>query len=388
MPFNFGTHTMFDDPVTFGDPVIAVAAKAINLPANKGAFYQAMGAPPVGINTRSFEIYSRSKTARAGTVGTGGWDNSATSDLPVDAEVVKGLTIGHILEVESEQMIVKSVNRSANTIDVYARGAGGTTAAAHAESTEFKVIGFAGKDSTLKNVESVNEISSAYHNYIQTIFETLDYEHMGDILKRKGLAADRITSVLTQEAAIRVSEFLATMATKGKKQEGTKTGSPYMSAGVLAQLADSNGGARPILSYNASGALTETKLRAALKELTKTGRPSTIWCSYSNKEVINTFNSSLTTTIPRTEHVAGQYINAYDYEGLILDVKIDADMPDDLVPIVNQSKCQKSWLQGDNLRTQTEPQLSSREFRESIQGSVGFIIEDVGYEHTYIYGIS
>ena len=156
MPFNFGTHTMFDDPVTFGDPVIAVAAKVIQLPANKGAFYQAMGAPRVGINTRSFEIYSRSKTAHAGTAGTGGWDNSATTSLPVNSEVVKGLTIGHVLEVESEQVIVKAVNRLANTIDVYVRGAGGTTTAAYAESVDFKVIGFAGKDSTLKLVESVS----------------------------------------------------------------------------------------------------------------------------------------------------------------------------------------------------------------------------------------
>ncbi|MBK7979257.1 MAG: hypothetical protein IPK06_04440 [Ignavibacteriae bacterium] len=186
--FVFGVHTMFDDAVSIADPTILAAAKAINLPRNKGAFFQAMGAPPVAINTVDFEVYSRSKSARAGTVGTGGWDNSATSDLPVDANVVKGLTIGHVIEVEAEQVIVSAVNRSANTINVYARGAGETTAAAHSAAVAFKVVGFAGKDSTLKNVESVSEETSAYKNYIQTIFETIDWEFRGAQLKKTRFA--------------------------------------------------------------------------------------------------------------------------------------------------------------------------------------------------------
>lgn len=388
MPFVFGVHTQFDDPVSVGDPVIAVAAKAIQLAANKGAFYQAMGAPQIGIDTEKFEVYSRSKNTRAGVIGTGGWDNSATVDLPVNADAVKGLTIGHVIEVESEVVIVSAVDRSANTIDVYARGAGGTTAAAHLVDVAFAVIGFAGKDNTLKNVESINETSSAYENYIQTVFEALDWEFKGKNLKRKGMGNDSIVSILTQEASYRVAELLSTMAIKSRKQLGSKGGSPYMSAGLLSQLADSNGGARPVLSYNANGALNETKLRAALKEAFKTGNPNTIWCNTTNKEVINGFNSSLQITIPRTEHVAGQYVNAYDYEGAILEVKIDADIPTSILPIVNQSKCLKGWQLGDGLRTVDEPQASSREFRQTIQGAVGFIIEDVGYEHTYIYGIS
>ena len=388
MSFVFGVHTMFDDSVTIADPTILAAAKAINLARNKGAFYQAMGAPAVAINTVDFEVYSRSKTARAGTVGAGGWDDSATADLPVDSTSIKGLTIGHVLDVAGEQVIVSAVDRSANTIDVYARGAGGTTAAAHLAAVAFKVVGFAGKDSTLKNVESVSESTSAYKNYLQTVFETLDWEFRGAQLRRQGLSDANIVTVLTQEASYRVAEMLASMAIVGKKQLGSKTGSPYMSAGLLAQLADNNSGNRPVLSYDASGALTETKLKAALADATKYGNPDTIWCSNKVKGTINGFNGSLTTTIDRTEHIAGQYINQYDYEGLILDVKVDADLPDTTVPIVTQAKCQKGWAAGDYLTKKEEPAQSSREFRESLQGSVGYIIEDVGYDHTYIYGIS
>ena len=388
MSFSFGTFSQYDDPTTTGDPVVAVAAKAITLPRNRGAFYQACGSPQIGIDTIEFDIYSRSKSTRAGTVGSVGWvDAVATTSLPIDATSIKGLTVGHVLKVESEIVIVKTTDKSANTIDIYARGAGGTTAAIHAADAAYSVIGFAGKDTELKNVESVFESTGIYKNYIQTVFESLDWETKGQILARKGLVNNNIISILTQEAAFRVAELLASMSILGVKQVGASAGSPYMGAGVLAQLADTAGGNRPVLSYDAASGLTETKLRAALKELTKYGTPDTIWVSPTNKEVVNGFNSSLTTQISRTEHAAGQYVNAYDYDGLILDVKIDSDLPDTTVPILNMNKCFKSWLKGDNLRLETEPKKSSREYRQSLQGSVGFIIEDVGYEHSYIYNI-
>lgn len=389
MAFEFGTHTEFDDEVSFGDPVVAVAARAIDLPKNKGAFFQAMGAPTLGIDTKSFEVFSRSKTAREGTVGGAGWDIDDVVGLDVDSTSVKGLTIGHVVKVENEVVIIKAVNRAGNTVDIYARGAGGTTAATHASGVSFKVVGFAGKDSTLKDVESVFESTGKYTNHIQTVFETLDYEYMGEILRTKGLEGGRILSILTKEAAFRVAEMLAPMSVLGEKQLGVKGGTPYMSAGLLSQLGDSAGGSRPILSYDAdSGPITEPKLRAALAEVVKTGSPNILWCSAKNKEVINSFNGSLTTQIQRTEHVAGQYINQYDYEGLVLNIRVDSDLTDANIPIVNQRKCYKSWLKDDNLRTEQEPKLSSRESRESIQGSLGFLIEDVGYEHINIGNIS
>ena len=42
---------------------------------------------------------------------------------------------GHIILVESEKMVVKSANTTADTLEVYARGFGDTSAAAHADDT-------------------------------------------------------------------------------------------------------------------------------------------------------------------------------------------------------------------------------------------------------------
>ena len=167
-----------------------------------------------------------------------------------------------------------------------------------------------------------------------------------------------------------------------------------MSAGLLTQLKDTtceDSKTRDILSYNANGALTETKLRTALKEAFQVGSPSTILVSSNNKEIVNGFNaanSSIQIATQRTDHVAGMHIDYYDYEGRRLEVKVDADLPDSDVPIVTPSQLKKGWLKDDALQKKPEPTQSSREFRESIQGSVAFEVHGVGRDHTIITGIT
>lgn len=78
------------------------------------------------------------------------WDTTdETNDLPVNSDDVKNLAAGDVLLLDdngadSEQVIVKKVDTSANTIDVYSRGHGDTTAAKQGTSDfEAKVVGHA-----------------------------------------------------------------------------------------------------------------------------------------------------------------------------------------------------------------------------------------------------
>ena len=391
MAFNFGTVTEFDDANSIHDPIVLAAAKAVDLPRFKGVFYQMMGAPQAPISQKKFEIYSRSKTARGGVIGNGatGWDSSATTALPMTAAAIVGLTVGHVLKVENEVVQVKSVDRSANTIAVKARGLGGTTAAAHADATAYTVIGYAGLDSDLKNVESVAESTLKYENYVQTVFELLDWEK-GAELARKGLEGDKIIALLRKEAAFRVAETLSRMAIHGYKQAGSKDVS-YMSAGLLSQLADDASGSRPVLRYNVNGALTEDKLKEGLEIVFNVGSPSTILCSFKNKTTINSFltgNNAVQVVTDLNQKTAGNRVDYYDYEGMILGVEVDADMPNDQMGVITPASCKKGWLSEDALQNVTEPTQSSREKRESIQGSLGFVIEGVGYDHLLMTGIT
>lgn len=391
--FEFGQFNEFSDSVTLANPTLAGLAKVIELGPFVGQFYQAMTAPQTSIRTKEFKVFSRSVTSRDGVIGTGtgtGWDIDDVTGLKMTATAVKGLTVGHVLQVADEVVVVKSVNRSAYTIDVWARGAGSTTPAVHADQVAFKVIGFAGDDADLKNVEGVSETSSAYSNFVQTVFEVIDWTKHGELV-RQGMTTENATIILLREAEIRVARNLSRMAIWGVKQAASD-GIRSMSAGLLSQLADTNGGNRNVFRYNAAGALTEAKVKAALKEVFDFGgNPDTLLVSPTVKGYINTFNMAnpaLQVSTDVNNRVAGSYIDAINYEGAVLKIKVDADMPNDKIAVIRSASCKKAWLEGDGLVQKDEPTLSSREMRKSLQGSVGFLVEDVGTDHSLIYGVT
>lgn len=385
MSFNLGQFTMFDDLNSVMDPVISVLAKAVNLGANKGAIFNSLNAPSVAITQEKFDIYSRSQTSRNTFVGSTGWDISATTGLTVVSAGVNGLTVGCVLKVESEVVIVKSVDRSANTIDVFGRGLGGTTAATHAIGVAIASIGFAAKPTDLKNVESMSENTLVYNNYIQTIYEIIEYTERSRQLARQGVPQGQIVLMLQQEAMLRVARNLSTSAVNGVKQLGTSS-IPYMTAGLYAQLADDASGTRPVLSVDASGvALTEDILRGACQEGFANGNPDTIWVNARNKEIINGFEASTSSLIRQADsNVRGVNVDSFNYENQILSVKVDTDNPDTEIAIVNSSKCYKGWMKDNGLRSVEEPPVTSEENRESIKGAYGIMIEDVGYEHVLL----
>ena len=389
MAFNFGQFNEFSDSVTFKDPVVEAVAKAIQLGPFTGKFFEAMGAPEVTIATKEFKIFTRTQTSRNGAIDAD-WDNDDTTGLGVSDDALKGLTIGHVLDIGGEVVIISAVNRTNGTISVHKRGDGGTTAAAHTSGATFEVIGFAGADADLKNVESVTEQTTSWTNFVQTVFETIDWLKHGELV-RQGLDSENAIQLLVREAEIRIARLLSTMSIRGVKAQATSVGGRYMSAGMLYQLGDvTNRGAR---RYNVNGVLTEAKFTAALKDMFDAGgTANTIWCSPTVKPWINAFigaNSSVALTDTKNNHTAGGvYVDSYNYEGAILRVRVDADMPNDRIAVVNQGKCKKGWLADDGLRMVDEPTLSSREKRKSIQGSIGFLIEDVGADHTLLYGIT
>ena len=119
MSIEFGYFSEFSDSVTKGDPVMMAAAKAVNLGPYEAAFYQSMGKLPKALTQKVYEVYTRSRTPRGGTVSAN-WNTSATTGLKVAAEALLGLTVGHQLQfgTDGEVVVIKSVDRNAGTIDV------------------------------------------------------------------------------------------------------------------------------------------------------------------------------------------------------------------------------------------------------------------------------
>ncbi len=392
MSFEFGQFNEFSDPVTIHDPVVMAVAKAINLGKFTGQFYQSMVAPTVTLTQKAFKVYGRTKTSRDGIIGNA-WAAAGAAGLSMPDSALKGLTIGHVLLIGgTEVVIVNKVNRDDNTIEVLARGYAGSVASAHGAGTAYKVIGYAGNDTDLKNVESMTETTNEWENYIQTVYEVMDWTKHGELL-RQGLTPAQATMVNIREAEIRIAEMLAVMSIHGRKKKALSNNDRFMSAGLIQQLTDDGGGTREPHIYNANGEITERKVCDALKRVFDGGgNPNTIWCNPTVKEFLNNFNrnnSALNIIATRDDHTAGGiYVTEFNYEGNILKVRIDRDIPNGTLAVVNQGKCKKGWLDKDGLRMVDEPTPSSREFRKSLQGSLGFWIEDVGIEHELITGIT
>lgn len=388
MSFELGEQTEFDDANSIADPVALALASAITLPKTKGVFWQMCALLTEPIAQRAFKIYNRTQSTRNGT--TGAWaDGVATTNLPITAAA--GLIQGLVLEIEDEIVQIKSVNTTANTIDVVARGVAGTTGVAHSDLTEFTVIGSAINDTDLKTLESVNEVTGEYENFFQTAAEVIDYTQGADYDETKGLSEPKMT-ILQKEAMYRVAEGIAVASIRGKKQKGAKNGVAWMTAGLLIQLKSDAGGLRPVLTYDVNGVLTETKLIAALEEVFTRGTPDKIFCSFANKRTINQWLVNATnaikvnTTLDNT--TAGAYVDTYNYEGNLLEVHVDIDMPDAEIAVVNMMYCRKGWKANDGIKVNKEPSLSSREHSDSITGSFGLVIEQVGYEHILLTGIT
>ena len=391
MAMDIGIHTHLDDPNTIIDPTILGMAAEINLGAWEGVIWNALSPQAEAVDNFKYEIYDRSRTGLTGTIGTGsgtGWvDNSDTTDLPMNATAIGIISIGDVLEVENEHVIVSAVDRSANTIDVYGRGHASTTAASHADNVAFSIIGKAINDTDLKNVESFAERSGVYTNYTQTIVELIEQTFTDSIQARKVFEQK---PQLIREAMDRMFRRLSLTCLKGKKSLGTNS-VPQTTAGILQQLSD-GGGVRTPLRYNATGITSpESVLKNALISIWNNGgNPTHIMCSPANKRKFDALMEQfIRTTRAEATIIGTDNGTAYMFQGKVLPFVQDQAMADDRIEIVTLAKLHKGWRVGDIMRGPIEePKASSRELRFSLQGTFFISVEGVGVDHIDCYNVA
>ena len=390
-----GLHWHLDDPTSIINPTILGMASEINLGAWEGVIWNRLRAPQEAVNGPQsgqlddyrYELYDRSRTSLTGVIGNGsgtGWNSSSTTSLPVPQASCAVLTVGNVIKVENEYVVVSFVDRSAFTINVFARGAGGTTAATHADTVAFTVIGSAINDIDLKNVESFAELSGKYTNYVQTIAETIDMTFTDDIQARK-LFAEK--PQLIKEALDRVFRKLTKTAILGRQQVGSKS-VPAMTAGLLHQLSN-GGGVRSPIRMDATGYTSGEKLLkdALITVWNAGGNPNAIYINPVNKRKFDALTQQFVRLTRDQANVVGMdNAEAFSFQGKTLPFVQDQDWPTDRIDIVTEEDLEKGWRKGDMLRGPiAEPQKSSRELRYSVQGSFFINARGVGVHHIDIY---
>ena len=381
---DLGLHTTLDDSNSILDPeVIAVADRITPLQSPEfGKVWDLFTVRETPIQTEEYEILTRNYTAPQVTLGTVGsatdWDSTSdTTALPITSGTIDRITIGDILLVDDEIVVVSAVDRSGNTIDVYERGAGATTGATHTSATVAKIIGNAHEEGKVQ-AEAMAETTGKVTNYCQLVEEVVDLSKADTDQARK---TGRTEPTLKAEAMDRVMQDLARSAIYGVARAATSS-IPAMSAGMLSHLRDVSGGIKTAVS----GAFTETVLKDALDDVRVAGGSvNAIVLSVNNKRIANGFTGADSVTTPRADRQGGQVLDSYfaDGHGAIPFI-VDIDMPDDMVALVNTRFMTKGWKVNDQLRFVPETNVNSREKKETLQGKFGFAMEGIGRTHALL----
>ena len=84
--------------------------------------------------------------------------------------------MGDVLRIENEYVVVKSVNRTGATVEVYARGHGGTTGVAHTAETPIYILGNAQVEGTVDG-DNLFEDTIEQVNFTQIVEEPIEITH-------------------------------------------------------------------------------------------------------------------------------------------------------------------------------------------------------------------
>lgn len=385
---DLGLHLTLTDTNSIADPEVLAIAEQIspNMSNAFGKVWDLFKQRATPLTTDEYKVLSRNYTTPEFTVTGAGtntdWDNASdTSALPVGSDVIDRITVGDVLLVEDEIVVVKSVDRTGNTIDVYERGAGETTGARHGETAKTcKVIGNAAVEGKV-DVEAMAEQTGIVTNYCQLVEESVDLSYADTEQARK---IGRTEQVLKQEAVTRVMRDLARTAVYGVSRAGTSA-IPAMTRGLQQWLKLSGG-----LSTNVAGAFTETVLNTMLQDIREAGGTvNAIVMSVAKKITLNGFSSADQVTQTVESRILGRTIDGYMADGFgIIPVVVDLDMPDTEVYCVNSNKLSKGWKQADELRFAKETNVNSRENKQTLQGKFGLSVEGLGTDHGSLVGLT
>lgn len=386
---NLGLHYTLDDANSKLDPEILAIEKRLTVEDSEefGRVWDLFGQRSAPITTDEFEIYKRTYTKPEFPIARGGagtdWDDATdTTGLPVATAHISKITFGDVLLIvgTGEIVVVKDINRSGQTIDVYERGAGESSAVALGATGTVKVIGNANIEGTV-DVEHLAEATDIYTNYCQLVEEKIELTKEDNDQNRK---IGGIRQYLRDEAMRRVKQKLARTAIHGVAVAPSKT-KPGMTRGLLNWLGLTDG-----LKSNVAGAFTMVALETAIDAIrAEGGRPNAIIMSVKNKRVFNTFTGADSVVQQVTDKTTGRIVDNYLADGVgLIPVIVDIDMPDDKIVIADTRRLTKGWKVNDELKLVEEPPTNSRQMAETLQGKFGLAVEGIGQSHYLLTGLT
>lgn len=278
---------------------------------------------------------------------------------------------GHVLEVESEQVIVDSV--STNTLTVI-RAQGGTTAATHADNTVVTIRSIAQKTGANYTIGNTTLMTAPY-NYVQTLEESVRVND--DQMKAKDYGVEDTMAyhlakliggskgIGTKGKAGQLTLLLGNMPYYGKRQAPSDTQAGM--AGGLSTYITTN------LAGDSSTALTRAAIETQLRAIyTAGGSPDLIVCTPWAATKINSFYEGFV-EVPRTEDTGGGTIKYINTPVGQVEVMIDWMSPTTKLHILDTDKC--GWVTVDPFGVRKfEPQ--GYYTVNSVKGEYSFVVQN------------
>jgi hypothetical protein len=340
------------------------------------------------IRTEKIKWYDAESATVEGEVVGAGWTGAATTGLGIDSVLATLINVGDVLRVQDEYVVVKAVDRTAEEIDVYGLGFGGTTPAAHAATTPIYIVGNANVEGTVDG-DSIVEDNILRENYSQLIEEPVELSVTASLQLYEDVEAkmDEMREKAMRRALIKMNKT----ALFGVADAGSKT--TPRGAGGLRYFISGDVNAVNVDATAGGGSFDESVLQTALLEVAKRGgSPDLIICSPTVKQIINGFNkvgSNPTIFVGQESREAGVLVDFYNGEGVgrlaVISDPILNDAFGELY-IVNSRKLGKAWFAQDELRFVSEPS-NSRTIKETLQGQFSLLVKDIRTDHARIYNI-
>ena len=380
MAITHGLFTTYDSPYLAED----IKGLAMKIDARLTVSWDLFPEKEPGVST-DLKWYDAVRNTLDGAVRGAAWDGVATTSLGIDDNLAAIVQVGDILKVEDEYVAVSAVtsrSTGAATISVYNLGFGGTTPAAHADTTAITIIGNAQLEGEI-GPDGLSEDTIEITNYYSLVEEVVEVSKTSAEQQYKDIA-DKVD--WEREGALRRAlKKMNRSVFYGRKDVGSKT-TPRAAGGLEEYINTTTYGSVRI--DGASAAFTEAKLQEMLKTIVlRGGAPNIILLSPKNKQIANGFNNSYVQT-GRTDRTAGIIIDQYQDEnaGLVAFVS-DPSMRDDVVFAVNTNKLGKMYFKNDILRFVPETNVSSRVFKETLQGQYSFLVKDAAFDHGVIFDL-
>lgn len=328
------------------------------------------------VNSMTIKVPSEDETVYEGLIGT--WaDGTDTTALPVSATLAGLVTNYTLLQVEDEQVVVKSVDRTANTIDVYKRGHGGTTGAAHANTVSAKIISHNYVVGS-KDIESRVLGDTVYTYYVaKNTIPSVTFTKEDLNIKRQSFGEEgRMDYVMSQIS--RMDKELLIEMNKSVIYSGGEAATATTPGSVVGILAEAMTRGNIVSSF---GAITIEKIEAGLTaSRNKGGFANVVLCGAAAFDKINSLaNYDLTVSVPdRLQIVLGASVAAISTKVGLLAPVLDTSFPDDKFVVLNTDGLFWAPLTGFEL-----PGADRTLAQESTRNDQQFVVDSITQGATY-----